>query len=227
MRWILTFSLAVAAWPAVAEENEAEKFYRKMEQKVRAAKTLQIRFDLRITDALGKTGTVKGTLVLGEGDTFRTEAEGKLFGETVKFRSISDGATMKDFGAPTEDKTGKSARGVGAYFRGALPREGFFLSSLEMDRRADRAPDRFNVSDFKLAGEEKIGERNTQVIQYVVAIKGAKYPLLMKMWIDVETNLPAKLAITGGKSDWTEITETYGEFATNAKVDAKTFEFPK
>ncbi len=97
-----------------------------------------------------------------------------------------------------------------------------------MDQRSKLAADHFVMSDFKLAGEEKIGERNTQVIQYTITAKGKNPNVLsMKVWLDAKTNLPVKLAMTGGSSDITDITETYSEFTIDAKVDAKLFELPK
>src|SRR5437016_4324735 len=112
MRWLLTLALlAVTAWPAAAQENDAEKLFREMEKKVRAARTLQLRFDASITGADAKKGNVKGTLILGEGDKLRAEAEGNLFGEESKFTQVSDGTDMKSFGytkapgKPKEDKT--------------------------------------------------------------------------------------------------------------------------
>src|SRR5438105_2078484 len=128
MRWLLTLPLlALAACPAVAEENEAEKLFRGMEEKVRAAKTLRVRFDLGVTDALGKKGTIKGALTLGEGDKYRAEGEGKLFGQAVQFTEVCDGAntSFRDPNAPKKENE-KAPKGVGAYFRGALPRWGFF-----------------------------------------------------------------------------------------------------
>ncbi|HVS35983.1 MAG TPA: hypothetical protein VMS17_10425 [Gemmataceae bacterium] len=229
MRWLLTLPLlALTAWPAAAEQNEAEKLFRGMEEKVRAAKTLQLRFDLSITDALGKKGSVKGALILGDGDKYRSEGEGKLFGEAVKGVDVSDGTERKAAGDPPPlDNAAASPKGVGAYFRAALPREGFFLSSLEMERRNDLPPDRFQLSDFRLADKEKIGERNTQAIQYTMRFKGAGDPLSMKLWLDAESNLPVKLVVMEGKSDWKDLTETYSEFAIDAEVDAKSFELPK
>jgi outer membrane lipoprotein-sorting protein len=229
MRWLLTLPLlTLAAGHAAAEQNEAEKLFHTMEEKVHAAKTLQVRFDLDITDALGKKGNVKGALILGEGDKYRAEVEGKLFGQAVKGVDVSDGANRKLAGdPPPPDTAAASPKGAGAYFRAALPREGFFLGSLEMERRNDRPPDQFQLSDFRLANKEKIGERDAQAIQYTMRFKGAGDPLSMKLWLDAETNLPVKLAVTGGKSDWKDLTETYGEFTIDADVDAKSFELPK
>jgi hypothetical protein len=50
MRWLLTLALlALMTWPTAAQENEAEKLFRELEQKVRAAKTLEVRFDSIMT----------------------------------------------------------------------------------------------------------------------------------------------------------------------------------
>jgi len=116
---------------------------------------------------------------------------------------------------------------VGAYLRGALPHEGFFLSTLNMGRPGGLAPDAIQLSDFKDAGKEKVGERNTQVIEYTATEKDAKEGLSMKMWLDAETHLPVKLAVTGGQSDVKNLTETYSEFILDPEVDAKSFEAPK
>ena len=86
MRWFMTFALlALVAWPAGAQENEGEKLFRSMEQKLRTAKTLQLRFESSVTIP-PNTGSVKGTLILGEGDKLRLELGGKPFG--VEFKSI-------------------------------------------------------------------------------------------------------------------------------------------
>ena len=49
----------------------------------------------------------------------------------------------------------------------------------------------------------------------------------MRVWLDARTRLPVRLAVTGGRSDVRDVTETYGEFTVDAKVDAKSFEAPK
>src|SRR4029077_7173891 len=100
-------------------------------------------------------------------------------------------------------------------------------SLLNMDRRSKRAPGFYKVSDFKLAGEEKIAGRNTQVIQYTATARG-KPPvaLSMKVWLDAKTNLPVKLTMTCPDAEYSAITETYSEFTID-EVDAKLFELPK
>jgi outer membrane lipoprotein-sorting protein len=241
MRLLLSLALlVVTAWPAAAGENEAEKLFRGMEKNVREAKTLQLHFDATITDGNAEKWNAKGTLVLGEGDKLRMESESKLSGFEVKFTIVSDGTDMmrsdstKAPGKPKDDrtKTDKSPKDFGVYFRGALPRDGLFVSFQNLDRRGDFPADIFKLSDFKLAGKETIGERNTQVLQYTITMKEKgknKEPnvLSMKMWLDAKTNLPVKMAMTGGRSGITDVTETYSEFTIDGKVDAKSFELPK
>jgi outer membrane lipoprotein-sorting protein len=237
MRWSLALALlAPMAWPVAAEENEAEKLFRNTEQKLRTAKTLQVHFDSTITGADAKRWNVKGTLTLGEGDKFRVEAEGKLFGEESKFTVVSDGTEMKSFGytqapgQPKQDKneTEKSPKMIGTYFRESLSGQDVFVTFLNMDSRSKLPPDRIKMSDFKLGGEEMIGERNTQAIQYTVTAKGKNANVLsMKMWLDAKTKMPVKRTMTGGGSDISDITETYSEFTVDGNVDAKLFALPK
>jgi hypothetical protein len=220
MRCFLTLALlALMTWPAAAQENEAEKLFRDLEQKVRAAKTLQVRFDAIITgpevkntddkkNVDPKKWHFKGSTILGEGDKFRAEYEGNLFGQETKYTVVSDGTDWTEFGytkEPGEDKlffrgkaTEKTPKAIGAYLRPGLPRDGFVLCFIT-DRRSQLTPDFFILSDFKLAGEEKIGGRNTQVIQYTVKPKGKdpSFPkpevnvqsmkLSMKVWLDTKT----------------------------------------
>jgi hypothetical protein len=89
------------------------------------------------------------------------------------------------------------------------------------------------VSDFKLMGKEKLGERNTQVIEYTVTeMKDALAPARWRMRtsLDAQTNLPVKLTMTlpkGELSDISAASDSFSGFILDAKVDAKLFELPK
>jgi hypothetical protein len=128
----------------VAAENEAEKLFRALEQKVRGAKTLQIRCDAIITGADAKKADdekkvdaekwhIKGSLFLGEGDKFRWEYEGKRFGNEWKRTIVSDGTDKTGFGYDKQSKvsmrggTEKTPKAIGAHYRDVLPRDGFVL----------------------------------------------------------------------------------------------------
>jgi uncharacterized protein (TIGR03067 family) len=219
------------------QENEAEKLFRSMEQKIRTAKTLRLRFDLGISELNGKKWSFKGTLVLGEGDKLWAEVEGNLSDEVGRLTVVGDGADITYIGhtkwlkkdnIETDTATKKSPKGLGAFFRGSLPHNGYYVRLTEMGL----PPLQFKLSDFKLAGKEKVGGRDTQVIQYKLKVKIQPTAedtdvFSMKVWLDAQTGLPAKLTGTGNDGEVAELTETYREFNIDGKVDAKLFELPK
>jgi outer membrane lipoprotein-sorting protein len=225
MRWLVTLALiGAAACPARADENEAEKLYRSLEKKLRAAKTLRVRFDLAVTDAESKGWSLKGRLALGEGDRYRAEAKGKLFGEAVEFTEVSDGKTVRSVEGKgkAKDEEGQSPKGAGAYFREALPRGGFLLAHLNLGRRGEA--EAAKPSGFELAGKDKVGKREARVITFSLGEKGG---MAAKLWLDAKTDVPLKLSVTGGKSDIAGVTETYSEFAIDPELDKKLWELPK
>jgi outer membrane lipoprotein-sorting protein len=228
-RLLATTLLAALAGPVAAQDGDAELLVRRMHDKVRAAKTLRVRFEISVTDALGKKGAVKGALVLGDGQKYRAEGEGEVFGQAVKFAEVSDGVrtAYRDATDPKRDGTEKAAKDAGTYLRGALPRDGFLIGSLNMKERSGWAPSAFKLSAFKLGSEETVGGRKARVIEYAVTVEGGSDPMPVKVWLDAGTGLPVKLVLTGGKSDIRDVTETYGEYTLDAEVDAKAFELPK
>jgi hypothetical protein len=107
-------------------------------------------------------------------------------------------------------------------------------TAIKQHRGIDRgnwSPGVLKVSEFKLTGKEKIGERITQVIEYTVTeVKDVISPgkWRMKMWLDAQTHLPVKLTMTMDElADISATTDTFSEFTVDAKVDAKSFELPK
>src|SRR6266404_1783401 len=145
MRWLLLLMpLALLTWPVAAQENDAEKQFRQMEKKLHAAKSVQLHFEANITGADARKWHLKGSLILGEGDKLRAEAEGALFGEEAAFTLVSDGTDMKSVGytkTPGQPKqvtneTEKSPKGIGTFLRTELPRNGFFLCLLKINPRS-------------------------------------------------------------------------------------------
>src|ERR1700747_2129543 len=111
--------VAVAACPAASQDNDAEGLFRAMEQKIRASKTLLLRFDLSLEGALGTTGHVHGTLTLGEREKYRVEMQGRGFGQAVKGIEVSDGTSTSFTDAidSKQNTTEKAAKASGKYFR--------------------------------------------------------------------------------------------------------------
>jgi hypothetical protein len=191
---------------------------------MRAARTLRVRFDLAVTDARSRQWSLKGSLALGQGDRYRAEAKGKLFGEAVEFVEVSNGKAIRSVEGKgkARDEEKQSPRGAGAYFRKALPRGGFLLAHLNQGRRGSAEP--AAPSGFELAGKEKVGKRVARAIKFTLGEKGG---MAVTLWLDAKTELPLKLSVTGGKSDISEVTETYGEFAIDPELDTKLWQLPK
>src|SRR5437660_1533011 len=93
MRWILTMTVAALAVPAYAGENDAEKLFRQMEKKIQNAKTLQVRFDAKVTIA-AITGTFKGQIALGESDQVYFDADLDWGGKNSKFSVVGTGTKL-------------------------------------------------------------------------------------------------------------------------------------
>ena len=222
---------ALATSPAVAEPNEAEKLFRDMEKKIATAKTLELDVELKM-DAPGSKVSVKGSMILGEGNRTRVEGSGVADGIPFKGVLISDGKKMhivvNDKAEPTH-KTPKQLSNVG---RAAITRAGmpmslpyFIISSIVDDLNIN---DMYVVSDFNIGRKEKIGEREAQEIQYTFTFFEQKESLAMSVWLDTKTNLPLKRVVTSTVDKEKFVyTEIISKMTLDPKIDAKKFELPK
>jgi outer membrane lipoprotein-sorting protein len=230
MRWLLTITVVALAAPAYAGEKDAEKLFRRMEAKVRDAKTIQVRFDATMTIA-GIAGSVKGKTALGESDQVYFEADINWGDRKSQSGLVDTGAKLfvKGEGNPSFDRKDRpKAKGLGDYFRTALPRFGVFfvLEDATKGIELGNATDDFKASDFKLGAKENVAGAETQVVEYTVVLKG-KEKVSAKMWINTKTNLPAKLEVRLVANGLpVALSETYLEYALDGEVDAKLFAEP-
>jgi outer membrane lipoprotein-sorting protein len=202
-----------------AEPNEAEQLFRQMEAKVIKAKTVECAFDAKVE--ADKTGTIKGTLLLGEGKKCRMEMGIEFGGMKEKFTMISDGTKMKAVidGKPTPAEDANL--GYVKEMRAAVVHGVAFTSwSTGLP-----VPVYFRASDFKLGKKEMVDKQEAQVVQYTLTHpllrpkQEAKYDVTV--WIDTKTQLPLKRVFNG------TMTETYTKLEVDGKIDAKQFELPK
>ena len=91
----------------------------------------------------------------------------------------------------------------------------------------------FRVSDFVLGKEEKIGERNAQVIHYKLVMDNGRFShppsdtADTTVWLDTETKLPLKRVLTSKNgSESLRITETY-LIRISGNIDEGKIEQPK
>jgi len=245
MRCALSLFLFPALVPlSLAQDNDAEKLFRDMEKKIKAAKAFEVHFAYQ----LDKT-TTQGSLLLTKDNKTRLRLNGRFhFGakRNASFELVSDGKRLKTKGAKlviasngqagyadgrTEKETPRSLYGAltATLSRGGM---GFTVMILPYLIGSDTDPDgeesKMHAYDFKAGAAEKVGEREARVIRYRFG-KGDTCPddAEVTLWIDAETNLPLKRVLETPRGERIRITETYNEFKLDPKVDAKAFELPK
>jgi outer membrane lipoprotein-sorting protein len=215
-----------------ADKDDAEKLFREMEAKVAKAKTLDCAFDGALeTD---QKGTMKGTLLAGEGNKVRMEMSADLGGMKRKFMVVSDGAKSKAAGDGVPAQPAKDTpKWLGEAVRVGIGRGGvmpvMMATGPGRDEKEFKVDDHFQVGDFKLGKKEMVDNREAQVVQYTLTMKQPKEEKIeASVWIDTKTHLPLKHVFTG-TMDGRKVmmTETFTKFEVDGKIDAKQFELPK
>jgi hypothetical protein len=136
--------LAVAlAAPALAQGNKAEKLFRAMEKKIKAAEAVEVAFTYQVEDLTRRKWTTKGTLLLTKDNKARLKVSGYFGGnQAAPFQVVSDGKQLKTKGArfvvasngvPGVEEGGQSEQGTPKHFHvqlGALVSRGGMWFSL-------------------------------------------------------------------------------------------------
>ncbi len=231
----LPAALCVLLAEAAAQKNEAEQLYRDMEKKLKAAKTLEVVFESKFEEG-ERGGTFKGTLKLGEGNKGSLEMQGDVQGKEMAVKLTSDGQKLtttmtppgKSQEKPVPKRFGTEARTVVARVG---PTAGmFFVVRVGEAGKEEGEPDiekMVQVSDFKDAGKEKVGDREARVIEFKVTL-GEKAPATARLWLDAKSHLPLKRALSAKKGEQTmTATETYSVFKVGGKKGGKKSAAPK
>jgi outer membrane lipoprotein-sorting protein len=247
----MRYVLSVLAWSfllpvALAQDNEAEKLFRDMEKKIRAAKSFEITFDYQVEDLAGTKRSSKGTLLLTKDNKAGLKVSGYFEGKRdAPLELVSDGTKLKTKGAkfvvasngvPGVEKGGQSEQETPKNFSvqlGALvSRSGVWFSLYVMPYllRDGIDPDdegsKVNAYGFKLGAAEKVGEREAKVVRYRFG-KGGPCPDDQEiiLWVDAKTLLPLKRVLdlrkNRGVVSGIIITERYTGFTLDPKLGAK------
>ncbi len=251
MRWLLTLALlALAAWPATAQENEAEKLFSDLEKKIKAATAIEVTVEIELRAIKGrdedsklkdKVGRANGFLLLTKDDKVRL----KISGEYVGMEMVSNGKQLKLAGEehsikeakamPTTSllhgllttltsRVGVTAGSIIVCFAPGPQFTPIFLTAGDGDPKAfDPDKLRWGVWDFKAGAADKVGGRDAKVISYIWGPKDEPSAERFTLWLDAKTLLPLKRVVIISKENL-HITELYTEFKLDPKIDAKAFE---
>jgi outer membrane lipoprotein-sorting protein len=216
----------VLALLLVQEKNEAEELFKKMEEKIAAAKSIHVtlkgvmaqeaqEIGLSVELHLGEKNQASGEFTMKNGPR---EISGRCVsdGRNVGTRAI-DGKLTPPFEAPET---------LGRQLRVRLARAGVAatIEALQIERIAKQDPETaIGASDFKLGEKEKIRDREAQRVDYTMT-KAGEPERKATIWIDLATHLPLKRVL---KMRSMTLTEEYTVLVTDAKIDPAKFELPK
>jgi outer membrane lipoprotein-sorting protein len=213
--------------------EDLAKTQKALEDRIAAAKSVQVAFEGKIESPKGNA-TVSGSLAIA-GDKARVEFALDATGKSVKLVAVSDGVktvTVQE-GRRTESKDtpGETRRAVVVLMARAGVATLFHTAGRQAPKdgkvKKEDPLDLVQVSDFKKLPGEKVGNRDAVVIAYKLKIQDDA-PLSATVWLDAQTGLPLKRVVRGEQKDAAfTVTETYGTFVIDPKLDAKLFEFPR
>jgi outer membrane lipoprotein-sorting protein len=204
--------------------NEAEKLLRAVEEKIKAAKAVEVTFDIKMKSKLKSLGKLKGSVLFTKDNKARLNMSGKEMGMEKTIEMISDGQRMKMAESPDtiakadEERTRPDLHSL---LSAMVSGPGMLLGYSDL-APGPPAP-KFRLVNFKAGAATKVGDRDTKVV--TCAAGGS---VQITLWIDAETLLPLKRQIetTTKNGKPARITETCN-FNLNPKIDAGAFTLPK
>lgn len=234
MRLTLAISLLLCAFqqeppkePEKKQEpNEAEQLFRKMEEKLRQAKTVQFQFKSRIE---GETPAgIEGIFLLSKENKVCWRTVLNLPEEKGEVLLISNGTRMRyaysDLG---EDPDCATPRNLGACVVLFLTRVGILAgrNALRLSEEADamEPEDRYPVSAFALGRREGAEGRELQEITFTLEMSGGSGKTSVSLWVDGKTHLPVRRVVRAPAPGMT-FSEEYTDLRLDEKIDDKNFE---
>ena len=200
-----------------AQESDAEKLFKKMEEKITTAKTLLFTAKTEVA----KESAEESTYMLGEGNRLAIQFRITRGGSTTEGRVVSDGTSIK------ERKLEKTPADLGAIVRIAVARMTIGTLAGMIKLKKEEVSKKLTPSEFKSGGKEKIGDVEAEIVDYSVTVPMAG-KCALRVWIDPKTLLPLKRTATmpQEEGDPMKVTTIYEGFKVDEKIDESKFKLP-
>ena len=212
------------------EKNEAEELFKKMEEKLLQAKTLQCKVEGVVEPIKLK---LAGALWFGEDNRVRLELDGRSEEATRSGTVISDGQGMRIAASDTA-RSIAAPDNIGRAMRLWFARAGLLSSFDAAGAPVTEFVDEFAASGFKLGAKEKVGDREAQAVEFVIKVspRTLREDPAVVVWIDLKTHLPLKRTVTTKGSSFnmgetTVVREIYSDFKLDGNIDPAKFELSK
>jgi outer membrane lipoprotein-sorting protein len=233
---ILLFMAVVLAGVASADQdpsNDAQKLYQTMVDKITAAKSLKVVVDMQGTPfGAGKSfePTFKQTIWIADGNKLRWAFEQPIKGKVDKDGlAVCDGKQLF-FQSSAANLNRAAPAGFATKVVDVIAKHGCWVAIAQLNEALDPDGKPFTplvASNFKLGAKDKVGDKQVQVLTYLVREKGGR-PAdggSYTVWIDTKTSLPAKVMLDGANNF--RVQETYVDWQLDPKLDARLFDAPK
>jgi len=235
MRWLVALLVLVGSVSVEAQEEKGAKLLQDFEKKLKAAKAYRVTFDMKY-DARKRPFSLKGELLV-TGNKLKSTVKGEDGDRPVDMTFLADGksqarTTVLD-GKPFTSRWEARPK-LGTTVTGLLARMGMFPLVSEggtlVAPKSQPHPDQLQVKDFKLAGKEKLGDKQAHIAEYALELKDepASPKVACKIWFDTATNLPLKrtLEIRSKGQLFFSGGETYSRWEIDPEIKEGTFTMP-
>jgi outer membrane lipoprotein-sorting protein len=233
VKTILLIAALAAALPVAGQgADDAEKLFRKMEQRLVRAKTLRVaaEFTMQASEEM----KFKGTFSLAPGDRARLAMISTVGGKTRKGLVVSDGKQMQWSNDGVVGSVAPTTPKMNELFAAKFARAGIgfsFLLAVRSDVPVETVKsidELYPASGFRFGKKEKVDGRATRVVEHKLTWAGKEPVFAVTVWLDAKTNLPMKRRLTATKDGSTiTITEVYTDVALDGKLDDKLFTLPR
>lgn len=224
----------------LAQDRTPEDTFKKIEETLEKAKTIQVGFSCSFTPSKeGNTvkASASGTLLLKEGNKVKLESHLLWNGVVQDLTLVSDGTRRqierKQGDQVTRPRASPTPTSMGLHYVRTLARVGMTPSQvLQYIFFADAARSKgalpestFTASEFKAGGEGA----DKDAIMFNVQRDGADQTAKVVLRYDPKTFALRNLVVTfKGAEDMTwVVTETYSEFTINAEIPDEKFKLPE
>jgi outer membrane lipoprotein-sorting protein len=214
------------------QDKTAEETFKKIEDTVAAAKTLSLKFDVKLVKAAGvEESVLRGTILLKKGDRMSLDSAVIKGGAQKEMLFVSDGSKLSARADGRIRGTKETPKDLNAHLAAFLTRAGvlhfigaitpaFFGEGLNLER----AP---SVTEIK-TGED---EGNLKTLSYKTVITPLVAPpatLDVRLWYEPKSLRLAKRTMRyRSETDPLTFNETYEEFAIDADIPDEKFKLPE